>query len=356
MTLRTTISTLFGCAALAILLACGSSTPPPPASVGVSISPTTASVVVSTNQTFTASVTNSTNTAVTWAVQEGATGGTITAGGVYTAPATVGTYHVVVTSVADTTKSATAVVTVTPVPPVTVTVSPATQSLVTGGTQTFTATVANATNTAVTWTVQEGASGGSITTGGLYTAPLSIGTYHVVATSVADNTKSGSATVTVTLAPATTLSYTDPTTGMYRLVRNPVSSTSTHLVLDLTGVGAPVGAGIAFTFTVDTAGATWSKVTASDTDYIQNGTVLTLGSAPLALTGKVATTTLIGALGLKGTSSSVALNGVLARVALDLKSGAAPGVVTLASPKAQVLASDGSISMVSITLGTVTAN
>ncbi len=49
-----------------------------------------------------------------------------------------------------------------------------------------------------TWTVQEGPSGGTISSNGVYTAPSVPGTYHVVATSRADPTKGGSATVRVT--------------------------------------------------------------------------------------------------------------------------------------------------------------
>jgi hypothetical protein len=45
--------------------------------------------------------------------------------------------------------------------------------------------------------VREGASGGSISASGAYTAPQTAGTYHVVATSVADGTASGEATVVV---------------------------------------------------------------------------------------------------------------------------------------------------------------
>ncbi|NPC50998.1 chitinase [Corallococcus sp. AB032C] len=82
---------------------------------GVSVSVTPASVTLSRGgvQTFTALVTGNTNTAVTWSVQEGATGGTVTTSGTYTAPQTAGTYHVVATSKADTTKKATADVVVT---------------------------------------------------------------------------------------------------------------------------------------------------------------------------------------------------------------------------------------------------
>jgi hypothetical protein len=68
-----------------------------------------------------------------------------------------------------------------------------------GATHTFVATVTGTTNTAVAYSVQEGAAGGTITAAGLYTAPLSAGTYHVTATSVADSTKS--ATVSVTAVP-----------------------------------------------------------------------------------------------------------------------------------------------------------
>ncbi len=242
-----------------------------------------------------------------------------------------------------------------PAPVVAVVISPTTATLVVNGTQTFSATVSGNANTSATWTVTEGAAGGTITAGGVYTAPATPGTYHVVATSVADGTKSATATVTVTPVPAAALAYTDPTTGTYRLIKNTTLSTPTHLVLDLTGVSGPSGLGIAFTYTVDTTRATWSKVAPADPEYVQEGTVLTLGTAPLGLKGKVATTTLTGALGQKGTASPVALTGVLARVALDLKSGAPVGAATLTSPKAQIIAADGTITTVAVIPGTLTA-
>jgi len=49
----------------------------------------------------------------------------------------------------------------------------------------------------VTWSVQE-SGGGTITTGGLYTAPATAGTYHVVARSNEDSSASQKATVVVT--------------------------------------------------------------------------------------------------------------------------------------------------------------
>ncbi|HYR13690.1 MAG TPA: Ig domain-containing protein, partial [Mycobacterium sp.] len=145
-------------------------------------------------------------------------GGTVDTAGKYTAPATAGTYHVIATSVADTSKSKSATVTVTAPPVISVSISPASASVMTGGTATFTATVSGTTtgqSTAVTWSLQE-AGGGTVDGSGKYTAPATAGTYHVVATSVADTSKSNSATVTVT-APAplsiTTSSLPDGTLG-----------------------------------------------------------------------------------------------------------------------------------------------
>jgi hypothetical protein len=54
-----------------------------------------------------ATVTGTANTAVTWAVAEGAAGGTVDAAGRYTAPAAPGTYHVVATSAASAAATAT---------------------------------------------------------------------------------------------------------------------------------------------------------------------------------------------------------------------------------------------------------
>jgi hypothetical protein len=84
-------------------------------------------------------------------------------------------------------------------PAVSVSISPTTTNLNIGETQQFAATVTGSTNTSVTWSVQEGSAGGTITSGGLYTTPSTPGTYHVVATSVADNSKSATATVVVSL-------------------------------------------------------------------------------------------------------------------------------------------------------------
>ena len=77
--------------------------------VSVAVSPKTATLAPGGAQAFTATVTGSANTAVAWI----ASGGAITQGGAYTAPAAEGIYTVRATSQADATKSDTATVTVT---------------------------------------------------------------------------------------------------------------------------------------------------------------------------------------------------------------------------------------------------
>lgn len=163
--------------------------------VSVSVAPASANIATGATQQFTATVSGSANTAVTWS----ATGGTISASGVYTAPSTAATYTVKATSVADPSKSASATVTVTAAPAVAVAVSPTSASVQPGATKQFTANVTGTTNTAVTWS----ATGGTISAGGLYIAPATAGNYTVRATSVADTSKSASAAVTVAQAPPT---------------------------------------------------------------------------------------------------------------------------------------------------------
>ena len=66
---------------------------------------------------------------------------------------------------------------------VVVTVTPATATLQTNASQQFSATVTGTTNKAVSWSIDEGSSCGTLTAGGLYTAPASARTCHVTATS-----------------------------------------------------------------------------------------------------------------------------------------------------------------------------
>ena len=79
---------------------------------------------------------------------------------------------------------------------VVVTLDPMTATLEVGASQNFSATVTGTKNTAVDWAVTE-AMGGAITSAGVYTAPMTAGTYHVTATSNDDPKRMATATVTV---------------------------------------------------------------------------------------------------------------------------------------------------------------
>jgi hypothetical protein len=63
------------------------------------------------------------------------------------------------------------------------------------GTRQFQAT--GPASSGVNWTVQEGESGGSITSNGLYTAPVDTGAFHITATSTADSSMGATAQITV---------------------------------------------------------------------------------------------------------------------------------------------------------------
>lgn len=248
-------------------------------SVSITISPLSANVGLGATQAFTATVTGTNNTGVTWTLTQGGapcTGcGTITpstasgAPATYTAPTTAPaspTVTVTATSVADTTKSASATVTLTQT--VGITISPTTATVIVAQTQAFTATVTGTNNPGVTWTLSQAGAAcspgcGTIapasTTSGTpttYTAPATvpaIPNVTVTATSAADPTKSASATVTVT-AQTTGVVTVSPgtatvevfTTQQFTAAINGQPSTAVTWQVQLNGtpLTGPVGGGI----------------------------------------------------------------------------------------------------------------
>jgi hypothetical protein len=197
-----------------------------PAPVTVTVAPTTASVAINATYLFTATVTHAADTSVSWSVNGTAGGnatvGTVSASGTYTAPATVPSpaqVTLTATSTADPQKSASATVTVTAGGGIGVSVSPRRSAVTTQVPQQFTATVTGSTNTAVSWSV-DGVDGGSSATGtisasGLYTPPTAPGTHVVAATSLADGSRSASASVAVTdLAGVATQRYAADRSGL----------------------------------------------------------------------------------------------------------------------------------------------
>ncbi len=175
--------------------------------IAVSVAPSAVSVQLGNSQAFSATVTGNANTAATWSVVGGAANGSVTAAGLYTAPAVMPASPVVkvrASAAANASVFADATVTLTAPPVVTVAVAPASSSVQLGTTRSFAATVTGSANTAVTWTVLGGSANGSVSAAGLYTPPLVLPVPAVVtvrATSVANALVSADATVTLVPAP-----------------------------------------------------------------------------------------------------------------------------------------------------------
>jgi hypothetical protein len=219
--------------------------------VSVSVSPATSTRSFGQTQQFT--VTGIDNTAVAWSLSPSV--GSISAGGLYTAPDTISvlqTVTVTATSQADASKRGTATVTLTPTA-VSVSVDPVNAFLNGGGTAIFNARVTGSANTAVTWSLSPNV--GSIENlGGAppsirYTAPATIVTTQtitVTATSQADASKSATGSV-ILAAPVFQAvrvnagggAYTDPqgnvwsadtgfTGGNTYSVTRPIANTTTQ--------------------------------------------------------------------------------------------------------------------------------
>ncbi len=163
----------------------------------VNVTPATVSLAAGGTQQFASNGRYSDGSTLALPVTWTASGGSITAGGLFTAGLVAGSYRVIGThtsGLADTSA-------------VTVTgnlarldVTPHTISLQYGGTQQF-STVGIRTDSSTTpVTVNYTAGGGTITQGGFYTAGQTAGTYRVVATDVTSGIKDTS-TVTVTAPP-----------------------------------------------------------------------------------------------------------------------------------------------------------
>ncbi len=187
--------------AFAVVAACSSSSSEPPASASLGIEPATAEVAPGEVVSFGAFHGNTPVADVTWTVSEPG-GGMVDANGNYTAPGTEGTFHVVANG---TSEIATAAIKVKKRDPaaIMITITPKAASVVAGATLAFSASVTGTANHAVTWSVQEGDAGGTVSDAGLYTAPAVAGTYHVIARSAQDTMRLDTATVTVVEAPVT---------------------------------------------------------------------------------------------------------------------------------------------------------
>src|SRR5277367_5615032 len=219
----------------------------PSPAISVSIAPTNPSVQPSGSVSFTATLQNDTqNKGVTWSLSGAGCSGTacgslsnLTSTSVtYTAPATQpspASVSLAATSIADTTKSASATVTLSGGSGlITVAVSPALAEVTLSQLQQFSAAVNNdPQNLGVTWAV-DGNTGGNSTTGtitptGLFTPGTQPGLHAITAASVANANDSASASIAVTdLTGVFTHHYDPQRTGQnlkeYALAPSTVSS------------------------------------------------------------------------------------------------------------------------------------
>ncbi len=206
-------------------------------SVTISVAPPTASLLASQTQPITATVTGSTNLSVNWTLNPATGAGTLSAASsmsgiaiTYTAPASIATKTTVTvtgTSAADMTKSGVSTITLNP-PAVTggpITVSPATVSVALNGSQTFTASG----QPSVTWS----ASAGTITAGGVFTAPATMtSTGTVMISASGTNNQVGAAIVTLT--GGTTLV---PTATAQRFLQQAAFGPSSPSIANVQAVG-----------------------------------------------------------------------------------------------------------------------
>ncbi len=178
------------------------------------VTPGALTLTATKQQKFTAALGGVPQRAVAWSLSPAV--GTISSAGLYIAPASISSAQTVtVTATTLTGASNSGSASISLAPPVSVTVTPGSATLTSSGTQAFTAGVAGTSNTAVTWSLNPAV--GSISTAGVYTAPATISgaqTVSVTATSVADSTKSASASVSLVVnnGPISTF-YVDNVNG-----------------------------------------------------------------------------------------------------------------------------------------------
>ena len=164
--------------------------------VSVTINPVTGSLGPGQQVRLAAVVTGSSNTAVTWNANGN---GSIDPTGVYTAPNPYSVPAATITAISQADTSMGASINLQLIP-ISVTVSPSQITLTPNAHKTFSAAVLGSTNQNVTWSIYPITGAGTVDQSGNYIAPptISVTTATVTATSAADITKIGYATITLT--------------------------------------------------------------------------------------------------------------------------------------------------------------
>ncbi len=160
--------------------------------LAIAVAPVATEVLTGQRLRFTAEVTGWFDTGATWT----ASSGTVDINGLYTAPDLPGVQTVTATSIADPSRSASASVVVSEL---LVSLAPSAMAVAPGQQRQLTVSVSGWPDRSVSWTIPEGYPCGSVSSSGLYTAPLMViaTACHAIAVAAADPTKSASVTITV---------------------------------------------------------------------------------------------------------------------------------------------------------------
>ncbi|TCL59868.1 Ig-like protein group 2 [Kineothrix alysoides] len=290
----------------------------------VAVNPLTANVVKGGTEAFSAVVSGSNSPAqtVTWSVYDNTSSGTtINSSGLLTVGSdeTAATLTIKAESTVDTSKSSTATVTVTdastPAPTVTVvTVIASSSSVLPGATLNFTATVAgtNSPSQEVTWAVSgNNTANTKITSAGVLTVSSdeTATSLTITATSILDNIKSGTATVTVTPLVTVSSVTVSPSSGSVQTggtktftatvtgTNNP-SQEVTWSVSGNNGVGTTISSSGVLTIASSETASTLTVKAASILDSSKYGT------AAVTVTQANTTTPTTGGTGGGGSSAS----------------------------------------------------
>lgn len=252
-----------------------------------------------------------------------------------------------------------------PIPPSITSFTASTTAPSAGQSVVLTAVFSNGTGTIVP--VVAGVSGAAqaiLSSVGITVNPNATTIYNLTVTNSAGS--SATATLTLTVAAASrSLTYTDPTAGTYRFVRNASLSTSTHLVLDLVTTDTQLVSGIGFSLTYDATKLTATKVNSTDAYEIQNGPLFNLGTGTPVLYAKLMATntnvaTFTYALAQKGATGLSMGSAVLLRIAFDPYTGTGLGTIgtsnfTITKAKANVQGTTAPVA-ITITPGTLVVN
>jgi len=267
----------------------------------VKVTPQSSSVLLGNTQPFSADVTNTSNAAVTWSVNGVAGGnsavGTISAAGLYTAPADLpsnATVTIAAASMADPTKSGSAQVTVTS--DIAVSITPGGANVELGSVQKLQSSVTSSgrADTTIVWSMTGGScpvACGTVDTSGDYTAPQILPASPGVvvrAQSVADPSKFAVATLTVTssfalqLSGPTSIATTASATIVATLTPVPNSNPNSTLSWSLSGTGC--GGSSCGMLATTTTQFDANNVEVSSADYVAPTTAPTPNTVTITVT------------------------------------------------------------------------